>query len=80
MSHCCSVPHVPGDGYFPRTSARVIVIIAIVFAAIAIVFPAVVLTWNKYQVPIALGAVSTTVLLTEEVARRLPWRQRPDTA
>jgi hypothetical protein len=73
MSHCCSVPHVPGDGYFPRTSARVIVIIAIVFAAV-------VLTWNKYQVPIALGAVSTTVLLTEEVARRLPWRQRPDTA
>ena len=80
MSDWCCVPRVPGDGCLPRASARVIVIIAIVFATIAIVFAVVVLTWHKYEVPAALGAVATTVLLSETLVRRLHWRQRPDTA
>jgi hypothetical protein len=56
------------------------VIITIVFAAVVIVFAVIVLTLHKYEVPAALGAVATTVLLSETLVRRLHWRQRPDTA
>lgn len=80
MSEWCSVPRVPGSTCLPSTLARVIVIIAIVFAAVAIVFAVIVLSRDGQPIPVALSAVAATVLLSEGVARRLPWRQRPDTA
>jgi hypothetical protein len=79
VSQWCSVPRVPGDVCFPRNPAHVIVII-FVAVAIVFVFAVVVLTRHKYDVQVALGAVAATVLLSEAVVRRLPWRQRPDTA
>jgi hypothetical protein len=80
MSQWGSVPRAPENMCFPLTSARVIVLIAIVFAAVAIVFAVVVLTRHGHPVPAALGAVAATAMLSEEVARRLPCWQRPDTA
>lgn len=77
MSRWCSVPRAPGDVCFPRNPAHVIVI---VFVVVAIVFAVVVLTRHKYDVSVALGAVAATVLLSEAVMRRLPWRHRPNTA
>lgn len=68
-----SVPRVPENTCFPPTSVRVVVLIVVVCAVV-------VLVWRGYGIAAALSAVAATVMLSEEVMRRLAWSPRPDLA